>query len=144
MSRLSIAITFLLVTAVSLSAAPANWPDGVDVPSWWPEEIGLYLGSTVEEVDHAEDKGLPEVDTLVPEAGADVEAITEWYRARFEHSGWEVWETKDLDHSLRFTTQSKSLDKRMIVRVIKPKHFLFNKSEHPRVTFVVYRSIPFD
>ena len=140
--RVALAALLLLPSSVLQAQAPENWPPGTDVPGWWPEAVALYPGSTIEDVDHAEEKGLPGVDSLVPVAGATVEGIAEWYRAMLEEAGWEVWELKEITHGLRFTSQSKELDKRIIVQLFRPKHFLWNKSEHPLVKFTVYRSIP--
>lgn len=140
--RLVSAILILLTASILQAESPENWPAGAEAPVWWPQAIALYPGSTVEEIDHAEDKGLPEVDSLVPVGDATVESIAEWYRAMLEEAGWEVWKTEEISHGLRFTSQNKQLDKRIIVQMFRPKHFLWNKSEHPRVKFTVYRSIP--
>ena len=93
-------------------------------------------------VDHAKEKGLPEIEALVPVEDATVEGIAQWYRTMLGEAGWEVWETKEITHGLRFTSQNKDLDKRIIVQMFRPKHFLFNKAEHPLVKITVYRSIP--
>ena len=135
--------TLILFTSSALEAqGPENWPEGTEVPGWWPEAVALYPGSTIEDVDHAKEKGLPQVDSLVPVAGATVEGVADWYRAMLEEAGWEVWKQEEITHGLRFTTQSKELDQRIIVQLFRPDHFLFNKSEHPRVKLTVYRSIP--
>ena len=140
--RVVLAALLLFTSSALWAQGPEGWPDGTEVPGWWPEAVALYPDSTVEDVDHAEEKGLPGVDTLVPVAGATVEGIAEWYRAMLEEAGWEVWKLEEITHGLRFTSQKEELDQRIIVQLFRPKHFLFNKSEHPLVKFTVYRSIP--
>ena len=140
--RVALAALLLLLSSIAQAQNPENWPAGTEAPDWWPAPVALYPGSTIEEVDHAKDKGLPGIESLVPVDGATVEGIEEWYRTMLEEAGWEVWETKEITHGLRFTSQNRDLDQRIIVQIFRPKHFLFNKSENPLVKITVYRSIP--
>lgn len=144
LASIAAALAFLLwiATSPTLAGAPENWPDGAGAPDWWPEAVALYPGSTVEGVDHAEDRGLPDVETLVPAEGASVEALEAWYRESLEAAGWEVWPTKEIPQGLRFTSQDKGVDQRIIVQFIRPNEFLWNKSDSPMVKITVYRSIP--
>ena len=135
--RIVLAALLLTTASTALAEGPENWPEGTGVPEWWPAAVALYPGSTVEAVDHAEEKGLPDIDSLVPVAGATVEEIEAWYRKMLEEAGWEVWKTRETPNGLRFTSQNKEIDKRIIVETIRPKQFLRNKSEHPLVKFTV-------
>ena len=141
MNRIHVVLAALSFAA-TVFGGQQNWPSGTEVPDWWPEPVALHPGTTIQKIDHAEEKGLPDLDTLVPTEGATVASIVEWYRASLADAGWEVWDTKDSGYSQSVTSQSKELDRRVIIQVIAPKQMIWNKSEHPRVKITVYREIP--
>jgi len=136
-------MAFLVFLSTQVYAdGPANWPNDIEVPDWWPEQVALYPGTVIKDVDHAQSRGLPDIETYVSAANTDLDSIEQWYRKSQEKVGWEVWKTVTTDHSKRFTSQSKSLDRRIIIQIIKPKQSIFNKSNDYRINIKVYRSIP--
>ena len=135
-------ITLFFLSSYAFTDRPENWPENIEVPGWWPVQVALYPGSMVADIDHAESKGLPDIETYIHAEGNDLDKIVQWYKASLEKAGWEVWKIVNKGHSKRITSQNVSLDKRVIIQVIKPKQSIFNKSEDYRVNIIVYRSIP--
>lgn len=138
-----IALTLLgLASTVLMAGTPSNWPQGAEVPVWWPNQVGLHPDSTIEKVDHALERGLPDLDTLVKADGASVESIVDWYRESLADAGWEVWKTRKTAFSTRITSQNKELDKRIIIQVFTAEDAVRNKAPFPRVKITVYTTIP--
>lgn len=130
----------LIGLLVLLSASGLLAAEGL--PDWWPDGVPVHPGAAIERVDHALERGLPDVKFDFRNNAIDTTAVVDYYVEELNASGWKVGKLNIVDEMSRgFTADHKAQNRRVIVTAFEPDS-VFNRNPHVRLKITVYREIP--